>query len=357
MRVLHLPVNNGSRTSHTIRALRELGVDARGLVRTRTAIQSPKGLDIIDLGSKLGSRYSPRLLRFGIPWLYNFLKLVHWADIVHWYSGAMALPLGLDLAIIKLWRKPGLVEWQGAEIRIPEVEFADNPYYTAVYGSGYEYQRYESLNQSRRLQKRFADAGFACSAPTGMLQYVQRDIFPVCYSLPRRLILSEYQPAYPSPATSRPLVIHSPSAPITKGTAAVLRAIEELQSRCSFEFRLIQGMTRDQLLEIMSAADIVLDQFVLGDYGSISLEAMALGKPVVCYIKPSLVAQYPPDLPLVKATQHDLADVLEPLIKDGRWRHEMGQRGRAYVEEHNDASQVATRLREIYAQLLPAKKR
>lgn len=353
MRILHLPVNNGSRTSHTVRALRQQGVDAVGLVRTQALIQSSEGINVINLGSRLGSKYSMRLLRAALPWLYYFLKLVRWADIIHWYSGAMALPFGLDLAIVKHLGKPGLVEWQGVEIRIPEVEFAENPYYTAVYRHGYEYQAYESLSHSRQLQQRFAEAGFACSAPIGMLQYIQKDIFPRFYVLPRRLILSEYQPIFPKKETTKPIIVHSPTAPVTKGTVAVLKAIEELKPKYDFEFYLIQGMPRSEAMQLMSRADIFLDQFVLGDFGSASLEALALGKPVICYIKPTLAAQYPSDLPIVKATQDNLSEMLEQLVKDGNWRNQLGQQGRKYIEKYHDASAVAGKLKDIYTELLP----
>jgi glycosyltransferase involved in cell wall biosynthesis len=105
-------------------------------------------------------------------------------------------------------------------------------------------------------------------------------------------------------------------------------------------------------LERDLVVEVFLDQFVLGDFGSASLEAMALGKPAVCYIKPTLAAQYPPDLPIVKATQETLTDVLEQLIANGKWRSELGRRGRAYVEKYHDAFQVTCKLKDIYQELL-----
>jgi hypothetical protein len=349
MRVLHLPVNNGSRTSHTVRALRQKGVEAMGLVRTSASIQSPDGLKIFDLGHK---RLSSKLLKSIVPWAYSFFRLVRWADILHWYSGAMALPWGLDLAIVRRLHKPGIVEWQGAEIRIPEVEFADNPYYAQALANGYEYQKYESLEQSRRLQQRFREAGFACSTPPGMLQYIQRDIFPSPFILPRRLILADYQPAYPQTNVVRPIVVHSPTAPVGKGTAAVLRAVHMLKTQHDFEFHLIQGMPRSQAVQLVKNADIFLDQFVVGDFGSAALEAMALGKPVICYIKPAVAAQYHQDLPILNASEDTLADVLAQLLANPGQRRHLGQRGRAYVEKHHDAFGLAEKLQVIYRELL-----
>ena len=111
---------------------------------------------------------------------------------------------------------PRLVEWQGSDIRIPEVEFADNPYFKRVYEDAYEYKAIESYANSRARQIRFAEAGFASVAPVGMLQYVQQDIFPQTYVVPQRLLLEDYAVAYPDPQKAKPLIVHSPTAPVPK---------------------------------------------------------------------------------------------------------------------------------------------
>jgi glycosyltransferase involved in cell wall biosynthesis len=164
--------------------------------------------------------------------------------------------------------------------------------------------------------------------------------------------LPEFDSNPPDPARNRPVIVHSPSAPNAKGTPAVLAAIEGLRDRFDFDFQLIQGMPRRQALEMVRDADIFLDQFVLGSYGMAALEAMALGKPVLCYIKPSLATQYPSDLPIVNATQESLTDVLARLLADGAQRHEIGLCSRAYVERYHDAIKIASELKGIYGDLL-----
>ncbi len=79
---------------------------------------------------------------------------------------------------------------------------------------------------------------------------------------------------------------------------------------------------------------------------------MAFGKPVVCYIKPSLVKQYPVDMPIVNATQDTLTEVLESLIQDSSRRHELGKKGRTYVEVHHDALSVTPQIMDIYTDLI-----
>jgi glycosyltransferase involved in cell wall biosynthesis len=79
-----------------------------------------------------------------------------------------------------------------------------------------------------------------------------------------------------------------------------------------------------------------------------ALEAMAFGKPTLCYIIPSSVSQYPTDLPLINASQDNLADVLRELLEDGYRRYETGRKSRAYVEKYHDAHNLARELVDIY---------
>ncbi|MCM8825084.1 MAG: hypothetical protein NC937_02885, partial [Candidatus Omnitrophica bacterium] len=47
MKVLHLPVNVASIPSNTIKGLRKIGIDARGLVAQQAYCQSSNGLVVI----------------------------------------------------------------------------------------------------------------------------------------------------------------------------------------------------------------------------------------------------------------------------------------------------------------------
>jgi len=354
VKILHLPVNYGSLLSHTVRGLRQSGIEAYGLAFTASPTQSVDGVEsVVQQSDALPSRLSSRL-RWSIVFLRRMLSAR--PDLIHWYFGQNALPGGLDRMLVKALKVPRLVEWQGSDIRIPEVEFADNPFYKSAYENGYEYQRLESREQSLRRQRRFAEAGFASAAPVGMMQYVQREIFPHTYLVPQRLVVSDYVPVYPAKDETQPLVVHSPSAPFTKGTAAVLRAIEKLKPVRSFRFELVQGVPRHEALARIQRADIFLDQFVLGDRGMAALEAMALGKPVICYIKPSLVSQYPADTPIVNATQDTLADVLDELLGNATLRHTLGEQGRAYIEKYFEPSRTTAELMAVYRAVIAAHK-
>lgn len=349
MKVLHTPSDIASIPSHTVRGLRQIGVEAHGLIHGIAPSQSSEGLEVIQPYPR--RQFIPYLVN-RLRWVAAFTRATLDADIVHWYYCFTTLPRGLDLRLIRALRKPCLVEWLGSDIRIPEVEFADNPYYRPAFENGYEYRHLESRGTSRRRQARFARASFRCAVPVGMLQYVQKDIFPKPYLVPQRLVLADYDPAYPDPAGTRPLIVHVPTAPVAKGTAAVLKVIERLKSGCEFEFELLHGLPHDEAIRRMRRADVVIDQLALGDRGMVSLEAMALGKPVLCYIKPALAALYPAEMPVVNATPDSLADLLAELIGNPARRHELGQRGRTFMEQHFQPEALVAALQDIYRDVL-----
>ncbi len=350
MKVLHLPINIASQVGITVRALRDRGVDARGIVFNNHSYQDGEGLETYPLESLTNYPVRGRLQRVSL-WR-AVLKGIAWADVVHWHFRNNAIPFDLDLRYAARLKKPRLVEFWGSDIRVPEIASADNPYIEEMYALDPEAAHKESA-KSRRTQERFARHGFECLIPSPeMVPFVFRDLFPKVYSSVARLDVSELEPVYPDPKNARPVIVHHPSNKLNKGTQTVLDAVEALKGELDFEFRLLHQMARDEVLSTVQSADIALGEFVSGDYGLAVLEAMALGKPTVCYIKPAVVAQLPSELPVVNANQDNLTEVLRELLTDGEKRHSIGRRSRDYVLNYHDASKSAENLVGIYEELL-----
>jgi glycosyltransferase involved in cell wall biosynthesis len=122
--------------------------------------------------------------------------------------------------------------------------------------------------------------------------------------------------------------------------------------RADFEYITITGEKHEKVLKILAEADIVLDQFILGAYGVLAIEAMALGKPVVAFISDSNKKQYPDDLPIVNANIDNLAQVIAKLIKSGELRHEIGKRSREYVAKYHSYEAYAKRMMQIYNEVM-----
>jgi hypothetical protein len=353
LKVLQLGINVASHMSTTIRGLREIGVEARGIVTLGTShLHSSAGLEVL---TSEAAWITPRWWLDVTPKLHSIAAAIRWADVVHWYV-TPGLPRALDLRYAARLGKPSVIEFGGSDIRDPRIESSHNPYYAAR-GTGYEYAQWESPENSVRVQRLFAAAGaeVIVSEPS-LVEHVRGDVFNAVHVIRQRVFTRDFKPAYPDPAAARPVVVHASSAPVAKGTRAVLTAVAALQDRVSFEFVQLERVSRHEALAAMRRADIYLDQFVLGSHGSATIEALSLGKPVVLYLTPRVVARLPPDLPLVNATQESLPEALESLLQDGRRRYELGRAGRSYAERYHDAVVLAHELMEIYTRVVQRKR-
>lgn len=349
MKVLHLPENSASQLSVTVRALRDLGVDARGLLlgaRRNTNDTGCGYLPVIDR-PKASLRGLWQRLRFRLA----VVRAIYWADVVHWHFDSPVLPSDEDLRLCERLGKARVVEFWGSDIRIPEIQARGNPYmahFVRKYGD-----MLGSRERSEATQRRFARYGFRCIVPGSVLAlHLVPGLFDAVYPTQQRVMTEDYTPRYPDPQEREPLVIHTPGNPLKKGTEAVPHAIEELKRSHKFRFRLLANVTREEVVQAMAECDVMLDQFLIGGHGTATLEAMAFGKPVVCYIPPNLVERFPPGLPIVNASMDTLPTVLGDLLTDGARRHAIGRKSRAYVEKYHDAKVVARGLIAVYSKLL-----
>ena len=156
---------------------------------------------------------------------------------------------------------------------------------------------------------------------------------------------------------SRPVrVVHAPNHPHFKGTRFLVACIEQLRAKgYPVELTLVKEMSNEQAMEIYRQADIMADQFLIGWHGNFAVEAMALGKPVIAYIrKPEVYLPRGVECPIVSADPETLPAALIRLIEQPALRVELGIRGRRYVEQVFALEQVGARMDRLYRSLTAA---
>ncbi|MBC7261710.1 MAG: glycosyltransferase family 4 protein [Chloroflexi bacterium] len=101
---------------------------------------------------------------------------------------------------------------------------------------------------------------------------------------------------------------------------------------------------------------LVLPSTTMGEaFGLVLLEAMACGKPVIASNLPgvrSVVHDGKDGLLAQPGDVHDLADKMRMMLDDPRRRHEMGELGRAKVEEKYAWHKIIPRLAQVYEEVL-----
>ncbi|QLQ35031.1 glycosyl transferase family 1 [Micromonospora robiginosa] len=140
---------------------------------------------------------------------------------------------------------------------------------------------------------------------------------------------------------ARPVVLHAPSKRWTKGTDRLLPPLQALHDRRIIELRLVEGLPHHEMRRLVQDCDIVVDQLVMGSYGTFSCEGMAAGKVVVAYLSegPHRAAGVRP--PIANATPDTLVKTIESLLDDRPAAAALAAEGARYVREHHDGRRTA----------------
>lgn len=119
------------------------------------------------------------------------------------------------------------------------------------------------------------------------------------------------------------------------------------------------GIPNKEVRYLQAQADIFLDMLTYGWFGATAREAMMLGKPVICYIRPEWLESvrkelpaYADELPIVSATPDTVEEVLSDLIANPDKRRRIGELGRVFAVKWHSADAGGRRMDEIYSTLL-----
>jgi len=334
MKVLLLPTEFAGQVNLTARGLREIGIGASNTSR-QTVLNYP-----VDIDTSI--TWLPFLHNTRDPFLFN--KWFNEFDLFH-YNKSPYLPFGYDIKKLTKKSKPFVVEFWGSDIRLQDVERDRNPFFVSDNASNQK-------RKHRRLQfwSNYTDEVIYSdhSADVFLKPY-----FKKIHVIGQRVDTKLYQPSFPSPEKTCPVIVHAPSIKATKGTQFVVKAIDKLKKMgLSFEYIEIFGVSHNEAMKIYSQADIVVDQLMMGSHGAFACEAMALGKPVICYILDELLGTYSDGFPIVNANPKTISTVLEELIVSPDKRHEIGKKSRVYAENYHDIRVVARKLEKIYKEKL-----
>jgi hypothetical protein len=125
------------------------------------------------------------------------------------------------------------------------------------------------------------------------------------------------------------------------------------------ELVFMRNKTNLEVRYYQAQSDIVCDMLTFGFYGANVREALMLGKPVVCYLRPewleSIGREHPDfvaELPVVSATPDTVEAVLRDLVAHPEKRRELGRRGRDFALKWYSPANAATVFDRIYTDLI-----
>ena len=308
LRVTLCPINTAGVPWAIAQALRGRGVDARLVVFSRYTLH-PEADISLDRSGGFARKQATQWAALA--------RLLPRTDVFHFIFGLTLVPQSLQFPILSLTRKKSVMHYLGSDIR------GKTPQQLA-YGK---------------------KAGAEIVGSYDAIRWV-----PEANVIPPGMDLSSIDPTPPSDR-ARPVILHAPSSRGRKGTDHVIAAVEGLDA----DLEIVEGLHHVEAFERYRNADIVVDQLNAGWYGLFAIECMALGKPVVSFLREEAVRRteeaFGTPVPIVSATAETLREQLRPLVADATERRRLGAASRAYVELVHDQERITDRLLDIYARL------
>ena len=267
------------------------------------------------------------------------------------YAGYLKVMQWLELSLLK-WRNiPMFVQYQGDDAR--QGEFClKNFKITAATQVGTDYYNERTDSQKRIQIQRMSKF---CSKVYGLNPDLLYVLPEGAEFLPYSHISFEEWEAHYTQTMNRPLRIgHAPSNRKGKGTDFVISALEELKAEgYEFEFVLIEGVSNAEAKLIYQDIDVLVDQLFFGWYGGLAVEAMALGKPVLVYLREEDLKFIPKEmkeeLPFINVHAGSTKSGLKYVMEMPREELvELAKKSRTFVLKWHDPIAIANRLIRDY---------
>ncbi len=263
-------------------------------------------------------------------------------DIFHFHFGTSLTYDYSDLPILVEKNKKIVTQYWGSEIRMISLAKAFNPY-IKVKGKSEEAIRSELEVMSRYVRH--------CIVGDYELHEYVKDYFDHIHVIPALINTEKYCPDPDRKPNSKFLIVHAPTDIEAKGSKYIEAALKDLVSDFEFEYRPITGMSHEEAMKNYQQADLIVDEMHAGCYGLLSIECMALAKPVITWISEFMKGKYPEELPLISANPDTIKDVLRDALSNREMLVDKGIQGRAYVEKYHDMNKVILQIQDVYRQL------
>jgi glycosyltransferase involved in cell wall biosynthesis len=333
LRVLHAPAEIAGQASILAQALRDLGVEAHSLAYNPGFPQYQADETHPYDGMSPLPRYA--------GYLKSLARHAGRYDVYHFHFGRTLIPPhNPDLPLYHALGQKVVFHYHGCDIRNRAYMLATHTHATCTECDPFCHPQRQKVILSSA--QRFADAELV-STPDLLESAPRARHLPVAAEMAR----------YPfALSTGAPkVVLHAPTNRLIKGTRYVENAYQALAPTFpSVRFEVVDRIPWSGLRDRMAESDVVVDQLFMGWYGMVAVEAMAMGKPVLCFIRPD----FEPRLdrcPIVRCTKEDLAERLAMLLSDPARRRDLGEAGRAYVEREHAAPVIAQRLIQLYREI------
>lgn len=366
MKILHLPATVGGNPQGISRYLRLLGFHSETWTLYQNYLAYPADKVLFKDSDRVITRELKRLraLRYVFFFdiiFFNFGSSLYAPFVIpdepqrHFlfklgmkiHQSYVSIMQKVEIAFLRAMKKIVFVQYQGDDARqgdyclshfeITPAQKVESGFYTA---------EKDSLKRKQiDIISRLANKIYALNPDLLYVLPERSEFLPYSH-----IALEEWSPHY-TQIEDRPIRFgHAPTNRKSKGTDLILEAADRLRKTgYEFELDLVEGLPNQEAKKRYAAIDVLIDQLYAGWYGGLAVEAMALGKPVLVYIREGDLGFIPEemrkDLPFIQVTPYTIEAGMKHILDMPREELlELAHRSRAYVERWHDPLKIAKRI-------------
>lgn len=332
-------VNYGTQAGNIALLLRQKGIYAISHTyidkfqrRTDCTIQTPESSSFLK-----SVFFEIKILPKKLLWFLKF-------NTFHFFFGKSLLPFNFDLPFYRLFGKKVIMEYLGNDCQLYN-KSVDKYKWTNMSAM---FTEKEGKKLDNYLIRRLKWNDLWCTKSI------------VCAPLYSEFVKnSEILPLYVPPIelknnslkdnqSEKIKFLHAPTDKDFKGTGYILKAFERLNIEgYNAELLIVENISHSELLAEYNNCDVFIDQILAGWYGTATIEAMALGKPVIAYIRKSYTDDYKP--PIINANPDNIYDVLCKICRAQKDELQaLGELSKSYYEKVHSGSSVYEKLMKLY---------
>jgi glycosyltransferase involved in cell wall biosynthesis len=152
-------------------------------------------------------------------------------------------------------------------------------------------------------------------------------------------------------------VVHAPTDRAAKGSKYILNALDQLKHKYPdhIDVNLVENISHQKAIQIYQQADLVIDQILVGWYGSLAVEVMSMGLPVICRIEESDLCYIPKKMAadvknaFICADPSNIKEIITKCINDRKFLKTKSEAASEYARSWHNPEFVARITSKAYA--------
>lgn len=237
--------------------------------------------------------------------------------------------------------------WHGSDIRVPSRHASwepDSPFGPSGHYPPASTAVLERNSRERRGMVDDTNLPVFVSTP-GLLDVPRAEWLPVVVDVER------WRTDEAPLNAERPVVAYVPSNSPMKGDPLIDEQLTQLHHDEVIRYVRLEGIPSADMPGVYRRADIVLDQFRLGDYGVAACEAMAAGRVVIGHVhdevRASVRERSGMAVPIVESRYSDIATTIVAVLGDREFYRRRAAAGVDFVREIHDGRMSARALSDF----------